>query len=120
MNPPTMALLPTPIAIVTTRAREIPGVLANALIELRILKRALANIIRLGKAVVRARRHGTRGDPVTECTFETNDHETNRKNRKRLIERCYEFAMSFYANVFGFDQARPATNIARVTAFAGC
>jgi hypothetical protein len=45
MKPATEALLPTPIAIVARRAREIPGVLVNALIELRILNRVLANII---------------------------------------------------------------------------
>jgi hypothetical protein len=47
MNPALEALLPMPIAIVTTRGREIPGVWAKALIEFRILKIAVASMIQL-------------------------------------------------------------------------
>jgi hypothetical protein len=44
MKPPIEALLPTPRAIDVRRAREIPGVFANARIEDRILNTMRANI----------------------------------------------------------------------------
>ena len=44
-NPYTEALLPTPRAIVSNRARDSTGARANALVDLRIVKKPSANII---------------------------------------------------------------------------
>jgi hypothetical protein len=45
MNPYTEALLPTPNAIVNNRASDRTGARAKALVELRMLKKTLANFI---------------------------------------------------------------------------